>query len=156
MKKLGIAIFILVLTTAIPLYSSQRVPIQIEHPIPGSPITVGIPFPEGALYSPDHVRLLDSNGQEVLSQVTEVTTWAPRDESLKWIWVFFFATQSDEYTLEYGEDVTRTLLPTPRIKVVNNQRTGGFAEVNTGPLRFRIEKGESGGFSKVEDRKSVV
>ncbi|NBB73319.1 MAG: hypothetical protein GVY35_06515, partial [Bacteroidetes bacterium] len=74
------ALPLLVLTLALltwgatPGHGADRVPITIEHHAAGAPITVGIPFPKGALYSPDHVRLLDTDGAAVPSQITEVTT----------------------------------------------------------------------------------
>ncbi|MDH3708964.1 MAG: hypothetical protein OER04_03690 [Cyclobacteriaceae bacterium] len=124
--------------------ASHRIPIQIENHSPGAPITMGIPFAQGLLQSPDHVRLLDSSGNEVPSQVTEVTTWEPQDYSMKWIWVFFIAQSGNEYELEYGEEVRRAPLAGPLIKFKNSQRTKGYAEVDTGPLKIRVAKGETG------------
>jgi len=127
--------------------SAAHLTLHLEEPRPGAPVLVGVPFPRGALYSPDHVRLEDREGREVPAQVTEVTTWEPADSSLKWIWVFFFAGSEAPYRLVYGPEVRRTLLFTPRVTVVNNQREGGGAEVTTGPLRFVVAKG-TGGFLK--------
>lgn len=105
-------------------------------------MTVGIPFPEGALASPDHVRLLNEAGEEIPSQVTEVTSWAPADDSVKWIWVFFFTGEGSEYLLEYGPDVRRAPITGERLTVANSQREGGVSEITTGPLRLRIEKND--------------
>ena len=68
-----------------------QVSIRVERHVEGAPLTFGIPFPKGALYSPDEVRVVTLDGHEVPSQITEVSTWAPADDSIKWIWVFFFA-----------------------------------------------------------------
>ena len=73
----------------------NRIPLKVEQPVAGAPLTFGIPFPQGALHSPDHVRVLTSRGREIPSQITEVTTWAPADNSIKWIWVFFFSEESE-------------------------------------------------------------
>lgn len=129
-----------------PSATITRVPVQIERHQAGAPITFGVPFPKGALDSPDHVRVLDGDGREVPSQVNDVSSWRPADPSVKWIWVFFFAGEGRQYTLEFGPDVHRAPLTGPRIVVVNNQRSGGWAEVTTGPLRFDVLKGESAGF----------
>ena len=139
-------VFVLLLLPATMGSAADRVPITIEHKQPGAPITVGIPFPQGELQSPEHVRLLNANGEEIPAQVTPVTTWAPADSSLKWIWVFFFAEDSDTYRLEYGPDVQRAPITGQKIRFVNNQRSNGFAEITTGPLRFRVSKQEEGGF----------
>lgn len=123
---------------------ADRIPLHVEAPSEGAPLTVGIPFPKGALQSPDHVRLLREDGSEVPAQVTEVTTWEPADPSVKWIWVFFFAEDADAYVLEYGPDVQRAPVEGDRIEVVNNMRSGQFSQVDTGPLRFRVPQGEGG------------
>jgi hypothetical protein len=124
----------------------EQVPITVEAVQPGAPITVGVPFPKGELHSPEHVRLLNADGEEIPSQITPVTTWAPADSSLKWIWVFFFAEESDTYQLEYGPNVERAPITGERIRFVNNQRPYGTASLSTGPLRFDVNKGEGGGF----------
>lgn len=126
--------------------AADRVPITIKQHVPGAPITVGIPFPKGTLYSPEHVRLLSATGDVVPSQVTEVTSWAPADSSLKWIWVFFFAEMGDTYQLEYGDDVQRAPITGDRVTFVNNQRPYGVTEITTGPLRLQVAKRGSGGF----------
>ena len=132
------------LTAALPAQAADRLTLTVEQPVPGAPLTVGLPFPKGALASPDHVRLLTEGGQEIPSQVTEVTSWAPADSSVKWIWVFFFAEDTDRYVLEYGPDVRRAPITGDRIQFVNSQRAYGFAEITTGPLRLRIDKGGNG------------
>src|SRR5829696_6153542 len=48
-----------------------RLPVKIERHAPGAAVVFGVPFPVGALGSPDHVRLLDSSGREVPSQISE-------------------------------------------------------------------------------------
>lgn len=135
----------LFLVGAGPAMAVDRIPITVKAASPGAPLTVGLPFPQGALRSPDRVRVLTPDGREIPSQVTTVTTWAPADSSLKWVWVFFFAGESDRYVVQYGPDVRRAPVTGDRIRFVNNQRSYGFAEVSTGPLRFRVKKqGESG------------
>jgi len=126
--------------------AADRIPLSVDGARTGAPITMGIPFPEGALQSPEHVRVLTADGEEIPSQITPVTTWAPADSSLKWVWVFFFADHGDAYQLEYGPDVERAPIRGDRIRFVNNQRAGGFAQITTGPLRFRVNKQSDGGF----------
>jgi hypothetical protein len=123
--------------------ASTRIPITVEANRAGAPITMGLPLPKGTLHSPDRVRVVTEGGTEVPAQVTEVTTWAPADSSLKWIWVFFFTESTDRYVVEYGPGVTRTPVgdePGDRVVVRNNQRTGGYTEITTGPLRLRIQR----------------
>jgi hypothetical protein len=128
------------------LEAGTIIPITVENNIAGTPQVFGVPIPIGELFSPDHVRVLNSRGEEIPSQITKVSTWEPADNSIKWLWVFFFTEDNDTYSIEYGEDIRNGRLYSETITVKNNQRTNGEVEVNTGPLRFTIEKGQGGGF----------
>ena len=142
-----IGIFILLQQVDVQAQSiSHSIPIEVKDNVPDTPQLLGIPIPEGTLYSPDHVRVLDVYGQEIPSQITKVSTWEPADISIKWIWVFFFTEEDDSYTVEYGDDIRNGRLYDQVLTVNNNQRPTGEVEVNTGPLRFTIEKGMGGGF----------
>jgi len=110
----------------------------------GAPITVGVPFPIGVLSSSDNIRLVDSSGNEIPSQITEVSRWLPAEESVKWVWVFFFSTGEDQYELQYGSDTSRSPISGPKIKIKNNQRKGKTSYVDTGVLKFSISKSNNG------------
>ena len=69
--------------------TSYTIPVEVKDNVADTPQLLGIPIPEGTLYSPDHVRVLNARGQEIPSQITKVSTWDPADASIKWIWVFF-------------------------------------------------------------------
>lgn len=73
-----------------PAVTGKQVSITVEDNKKGAPITLGIPFPKGELNSVDHLRLLTSDGTEIPCQTTEVSNWGPVDDSVKWVWVFFF------------------------------------------------------------------
>lgn len=130
--------------------TTNQVPIQVKNAEEGAPVKFGIPFPKGELHSPDHVRVLNENGDEILSQTTTVNSWEPADKSIKWLWVFLFADESDTYYVEYGPDVRKTVSPEFPIQFKNNQRQNGFVEINTGPLHLRINKGGSGFIDRVQ------
>ena len=125
--------------------SAERIPIKVDKSVVGAPLTMGIPFPQGVLLSPDNVRLLDKNGKEIPCQSNLVTTWEPVDYSVKWLWVFFFSTGDEDYILEYGPNVRKAPIKGDKIKVKNAQRTGQSSHVDTGPMRFTISK-KKGGF----------
>ena len=147
MKKCILVKFmvLLILGFSNQLLSSALIPLTVNDPSVGAPITMGIPFPQGVLESPDHVRVLDKSGNEIPSQVTLVNTWEPLDYSVKWIWIFFFTDGSTEYSLEYGEEIRRAPIRGPKIKIKNGQRSGQATYVNTGPMQFVIGK-RGGGF----------
>ncbi len=128
--------------------SGTKIPVTVENNIAGTPQVFGVPIPQGELFSPDHVRVLNSNGNEIPSQITKVTTWEPADNSIKWLWVFFFTEEGESYNVEYGENIRNGRLYDDMVVVNNNQRPNGEVVVNTGPLRFTVEKGEGGGFQR--------
>ena len=130
-------------------YSCQKssnyiIPINIKSNYEGSPIFFGIPIPKGTLYSVDKVRVLNKSKVEIPSQITEVSSWLPKDNSVKWIWVFFFSEESNDYFVEYGDKVTRKEYRGPKLSIENNMRNNGFAEIITGPLKFRVNKNGNG------------
>ncbi|MDH3649883.1 MAG: hypothetical protein OEQ53_09375 [Saprospiraceae bacterium] len=141
-KRYFILLFLLIVS--IRSNSAETLAITVENAQEGAPLTLGIPFAQGLLECPDKVRLLDLDGNEIPCQTTLVTTWEPIDYSVKWLWVFFFGTESDRYVLEYGEDVVKANISGDRIKIKNAQRWGQSSTVDTGPLRFAISKKESG------------
>ncbi|MBX7184534.1 MAG: hypothetical protein K1Y01_05245 [Vicinamibacteria bacterium] len=109
-----------------------------------------MPFPKGALRSPDHVRVLNERGVEIPSQVTEVTSWAPADPSIQWIWVDFLTEGSKQYRLEYGTAVRRTAAVPGTLRIVNSQRPAGGIDVDTGAVRFHVARGEGGFIESAE------
>lgn len=148
--KNNLILSILIISSCLFLNASNpnQLKIKIENNKEGAPITIGIPFPKGALYSIDNVRLINSNGEEVESQITEVSTWQPADDSVKWIWVFFFSDKSIEYTLEFGKGVVPNQ-PKQCIISTNNMRARGGITVNTGPLSFSLNIKGNGFLDKV-------
>jgi len=129
-------------------FNKKQLNIKIENNISGAPITIGIPFPKGELACIDNIRLLDDKGNEILCQTTLVTTWEPADESIKWIWVFFFSEETSDYLLEYGKDVF-PMAPNKSIISTNNMRPKGGIMVNTGAISFQINKMGNGFLDEV-------
>src|SRR5689334_22501564 len=125
-----------------PAARTQRVPLTVERHVANAPVTFGVPMPVKALDSSDLVRVLTPDLREVPSQINEVSTWQPQDPSVKWIWVFFFTTASTHYLLEFGPEVHRAAISGPRLAVYNNQRPGGGVDIETGPLKFSVRKGD--------------
>ena len=128
-----------------------QIPIAVEGEQAGTPVTFGIPFPRGGAGLPRRTcGYATGAGEEIPSQITPVTTWGLADESLKWIWVDFFTDGSGRYTVEYGPEARRTVEVESPLRFVNNQRQNGFAEIDTGPLRIRVQKGGSGFIDRIE------
>ena len=143
-----VLVCLLLQSCAEPKVAGNQLSITVENNKKGAPITLGIPFPKGELNSVDHIRLLTSDGTEIPCQTTEVSTWGPIDDSIKWVWVFFFSEETTDYVLEYGEGVV-PMRPTEKIISANNMRPSGGIEVNTGAISFNIHKKGDGFLDEV-------
>ena len=54
----------------VPAPALAQIPITVEGERPGTPVTFGIPFPQGELASTGNVRVLNGSGAEIASQIT--------------------------------------------------------------------------------------
>src|SRR5262249_46362934 len=123
---------------------AATIPLSVDRVTSGAPVTFGVPFPKGALKSPDHVRVLNDRGIEIASQVTEVNSWAPASDTVQWVWIDFLTDGSKSYAVEYGT-ATRRKPVDSGLRIVNSQRPAGGIDVDTGAIRFHISRG-AGGF----------
>ena len=130
--------------------SAASIPLKVDRAGIDTPVTLGVPFPKGALRSVDHVRVLTARGVEIPSQITEVATWAPADPSVQWIWVDFITDGSRQYQLEYGGAVSRQVAVSNPLKIVNSQRPNGGIDVDTGAIRFHVSRAEGGFIENAE------
>ncbi|MDD4869692.1 MAG: hypothetical protein PHR77_03965 [Kiritimatiellae bacterium] len=119
---------------------SETVPLTVMNPsvdvLSQWPVTCGIPFPQGALDSVGHIRLLAPNGNEQSLQTASQVRWP--DGSVKWALLSFRAdvpsSNSTAYVFEYGGKVN----PAPCQKGLSVDESGGNVVVTTGPLRLEI------------------
>ncbi len=110
------------------------------------PVTFGVPFPKGALWSEKNVRLVDADGASVPAQVIVRSRWGHTAESsIRWLGLDFQADpapawwperKDTRYFLEYGPKVKPAKA---RVKV-SVQETAQGVEVDTGVLRFVVKK----------------
>ncbi len=103
-----------------------------------SPITFGLPLPQGGLYDLANLRLLSPSGQETPAQFTATAFWP--DDSLKWVLADFQvdldAKQEADYAVELGTDVTGKQVPS-QLQV---DESADIIRVNTGLLEAVIDK----------------
>lgn len=102
----------------------------------GVPMTVGLPFPRGALYDAAHLRLVDEAGNEVPLQARETGRWS-KFGPIRWVLCDFTLDLRGEARtvyLIYGPDVTRS----EREPIVVQKREG-FPSIDLG--RLRLDKG---------------
>lgn len=117
--------------------TAGRIPLRILNEagatVAGAPMTVGVPFPRGAMADPDNVRLVDGNGVELPLQTRELGRWS-RFGPVKWLLCDFtvdLAGQPLEVYLVYGPDVKRKPL-----KDITTGAATGFPALNTGRIRI--------------------
>ena len=114
-----------------------RVPLRIPNDssatVAEAPMTVGVPFPRGALNDPAHVRLVDASGKEYPLQVRVTGKWS-RFGSIKWLLCDFTIDvegESRELFLEYGPEVQRMASDTIDVTPDGD----GFPRIDAGRLR---------------------
>ena len=128
-----------------------QIPLTVENPTDHAlhswPVTSGIPFPAGALTSPDRARLLGPDGKEVSCQVAVTARWL--DRSIKWLLLDFQvspeAKAKQVWTLEYGEEIERQPFDSPLCMT----SWGGVTTVLTGPLKLQFASAEVGLLDRV-------
>lgn len=116
---------------------SGRVPLRIPNDpgatVAAAPMTVGVPFPRGALHDAAKVRLIDASGNEYPLQTRVTGKWS-RFGSIKWLLCDFTVDLEGgprELYLEYGPAVQRAAAEA--IKVQSDDL--GFPRIDAGRLR---------------------
>jgi hypothetical protein len=113
-----------------------RIPIELRRPAPGPstwPISVGVPFPEGALGDTGQISL--QKGRTAIPvQARTLTRWD--DGSIRWALLDFAADGKNDYAVAYGSQVTRAL-PGGELKIT---QSSSAITVTTGPLQVAFPK----------------
>ncbi|MFW6156690.1 MAG: hypothetical protein ACOC7J_05175, partial [Armatimonadota bacterium] len=117
----------------------------------GVPMTVGIPFPRGALHEADRVRLVDADDREIPLQATVTSRWS-RFWSIRWLLCDFVADvagSGTELFLEYGPDVRREQAE----ELVVAERDGAPPRIDAGAIRvddgIEFDAGDGAGYRRV-------
>ncbi len=128
-----------------------NLPLTLKNPYPFAlkqwPVTQGVPFPQGALVSPDHLKLLDASGRELPLQATVLCFWP--DYSIKWALLDFQTDlapqQTIPLTLQYGTAVRRTPIAQP-IQITESAEA---LTINTGKLLVQLPRHKAAGLGKI-------
>ena len=120
---------------------SDRVPLRILNEpgatIRNAPMTVGVPFPRGALGDQANVRLVDANGVEMGLQTRVTARWS-RFGPVKWLLCDFTIDldgEPREVYLEYGPDVRRG----EAAALGTGELVAGFPALDAGRVRVGDE-----------------
>jgi len=108
------------------------------------PVSCGVPFPKGALWNKNKVRVLSDSGKSIPCQTIIRSRWgAGKQSSIRWLGVDFQANKSTawwpeqkqiKYYLEYGSKVSPAK---PKVALSVKSGSTGIS-VNTGVLQFKI------------------
>jgi len=97
-----------------------------------------VPFPRGAIDTPDCVRLLGPGGGEHPCEIEAIARWS--DGSVKWILLNFPVTIEAQatatYHLEYGPGVMRA----PLTSGLEVRESPAAIHVQTGPISFSVNR----------------
>lgn len=100
------------------------------------PVTVGIPFPQGALFDPRDLVLLNSQSERRAVQVEVLSRWF--DGSLKWALFDFQADVGARETARYLIQRTQSVLAAQPAQDLVVKQSSDFLEVHTGSAIFFI------------------
>lgn len=118
-------------------WKSERVPLLVRRAARLAapwPVSVGVPFPPGALGSENDLRLLGAEEDEIPMQARKLAEWP--DGSVKWALVDFQAQGPEDVVLECGRNVARAQPEAPLETVEDESKI----VVTTGPIRVEIPK----------------
>ncbi|HWL51039.1 MAG TPA: hypothetical protein VNQ90_01290 [Chthoniobacteraceae bacterium] len=107
----------------------------VEARLSGSdnaPVTTGFPLPQGALFSPRHLRVLDAGGAELPAQVSATTFWP--DGSIRWA-LLEFAAPGKAFAVEFGNAVERSGTVSP----LRLERKGAQWTLHTGAIDATVD-----------------
>lgn len=125
------------------LVPGERIAVPIDMPENVSqpklwPVTFGVPFPAGALWDANAVRLVDAGGRELPSQREALATWH-REGSIKWLRFDALVTPGRGLFVEVAAP-TADSTPTAAVSV---REHGDAIVVETARARYTLGKGAS-------------
>jgi len=123
------------------LAEGVRIPVKLDIPEGGGsldnyPVRFGIPFPEGAVWGTDGLKVVDIQGNEFPSQFEAAGRWAP-EGSVKWMWADALVSGTEDFFVEAGR---RTSGSNPASPVSVKETPGGFV-VATGVAQYVVAAG---------------
>jgi hypothetical protein len=125
----------------------KKVPVKVAGGSPGWPVRCSLPVPRGELKSADNVTVLNDAGAQIATQNRALAVWP--DGSVKWLYLDFFKSADNGYTVAYGNAV-HALEPAAKVRI---QKTAAGIEVDTGAVQFLVPKSH---FGMIEDKNGPV
>src|SRR4051794_32962358 len=130
--------------------AAQRIPLLIQEPAgvarQNEIVTSGVPLPIGALPSNGPVRLADASGSSLPLQMRTTATW--RDGSAKWLLLDFPCSLSASAAQRLSLEIGSTAQPAKSWEKIQVEDSADLLWINTGPLKFSINKQRFGIFEE--------
>lgn len=122
--------------------AGDRIEVQLDAPdeAPAAglwPVTFGVPFRAGELWSDEQVKVVDEQGRELPSQVAVTGTWAP-DGAVRWLRIDALVNPAGRAFVTHG----RRAAPAGFRAVTLTER-GGELVLETGAAVYRLGPGSS-------------
>ena len=124
------------------LPAETKIPLTIDIPrgiesVENYPVRFGVPLPRGAAWDIKGLRLVDSSGREVPSQVETAGRWAA-EGSIKWVLADALVSgkNGDRIYMMPGERSAASI-PSPGVTVTRQGR-GEILEIDTGSARYTV------------------
>jgi hypothetical protein len=113
------------------------------------PVLAVVPLAYGEFQSTDRFRVTDADGNSVPAQFNVLNRWWARDNSIRHVVAHFEATVAPDSTSTYFFLTDAASNPAPS-KPVSVSTSGNVTTVDTGVLRFRIDKAAFNLFDEVQ------
>jgi len=126
-----------------PLHPEHRIPVHIDvpeelGPVRSWPVTFGVPFPAGALWEADGLRLVDGEAKEIPSQKEVAGLWG-MEGSVKWVRFDALVSSQDGCSVEVASPGAGAE-PVARVTVAQDS---GRLVLDTGAARYVLGRGVS-------------
>ncbi|MCA1808052.1 MAG: hypothetical protein LC725_01070, partial [Lentisphaerae bacterium] len=125
-----------------PLEAGRRVGISIDLPegIPDDPavgLTFSVPFPAGALWSQDGLRLVTDQGREIPAQTEVLGRWGP-EGAIQWLRFDCLARATDGLNVEFSRPTSD-----PGASALTVTEADGRLTLDTGAAVYELARGAS-------------
>ena len=124
--------------------AGQRAKILLDppegvEPEAGWPVSFGVPFPAGALWNEERVRLVNAKGQEIPHQKEVTGRWGP-DGAVKWLRIDALVNPQEKVCFVEAASSTDAAVPE---NAVSLREEGESVVIQTGVYRYVLGKGRS-------------
>lgn len=130
--------------------ASVLVPLTIEGVGPArmaQPLSLGVPFPKGAVYKPEELKLFGEEEEPVPVQLQPLARWS--DGSVQWLLTDFLANRADDASARYTLSTAAPADARPSASPLRLIVAPDSYVVDTGAAVFHLDRGIFRPFTRV-------